>query len=216
MIKVIWDLHWKGIWKQHINSEDTFVFLWDYVDTFPPVTDEQIINNLKDIIAFKIAHPDRVILLLGNHDIQYIFPWNKCSWYRESYAREIGELFYENLSLFQFTHQVWGYVFSHAGITNDWLNYNSFELERILALKPTDEVPSGLFDVGYYRWWDVPYGWIFWADKKETEIEWFMPKWIQQVVWHTPVKDLIILPHIIYCDTFWAKQSNAVLELNIK
>ncbi len=88
-------------------------------------------------------------------------------------------------------------------------------LEQVLNIKPTEVVPSWMFDVWALRWWRKSYWWPFWADKRETQNQENMPEWIQQIVWHTPVQDLIILPHIIYCDTFWKQQSNRILALEL-
>lgn len=68
-IQTIGDIHGRTCWKNLIDlSCDKIVFVGDYVDDYWPVTDEQIIENLLDIIQFKKDYADKVILLLGNHE----------------------------------------------------------------------------------------------------------------------------------------------------
>lgn len=84
-IRVIGDVHGKSWWKslvKDIDEVDMIVFLGDYVDSYN-ISDEQIINNLLDIIEFKKSYEDKVILLLGNHEYNYISPYiGYCSGYR--------------------------------------------------------------------------------------------------------------------------------------
>ena len=49
---------------------DQIVFVGDYVDSYD-LSNVLILDNLKKILLFKKALPDKVVLLLGNHDIQY-------------------------------------------------------------------------------------------------------------------------------------------------
>ena len=71
-INVIPDIHCKNIWKKFIQeTSDLIVFLGDYVDSFTH-SNTEMINNLNDIIQFKLDNTDKVITLLGNHDIAYL------------------------------------------------------------------------------------------------------------------------------------------------
>ena len=62
-IRVIGDLHGRDWWKRKVKTGDSDlnIFLGDYVDSYI-VSDEGIINNLLDIIEFKKAYEDKVIL----------------------------------------------------------------------------------------------------------------------------------------------------------
>ena len=68
------DIHgltkWKNIVEEFSNI-DKFVFLGDYLDPYQNISEEDLINNLLQIINFKITHPHQVELLLGNHDTHY-------------------------------------------------------------------------------------------------------------------------------------------------
>lgn len=101
---------------------EKIIFIGDYVDSFRKKNFE-ILQNLKEIIYFKKALQDRVVLLLGNHDVQYMFPNNECSGFRPEMKFDLSEIFNENLGLFKYAHQEKNYLWSHAGITSGWFNY---------------------------------------------------------------------------------------------
>ena len=76
---VVGDLHTKfDILEKAISyfnddsSIERIIFLGDYVDDWnkPP---EASYNLLTRLITLKKAYPDKVVLLLGNHDFHYIY-----------------------------------------------------------------------------------------------------------------------------------------------
>ena len=126
-VAVIGDLHgkpccWKDLLKD--NNFDKIVFLGDYSDdSWVTFTDKEIFDNLKDVIEFKRNNNSKVELLIGNHDFQYIVGYPTASRYRKSYACELNKLFNDNRDIFNVVYVLKDYVFSHAGITNGWINY---------------------------------------------------------------------------------------------
>ena len=109
-IAVIGDLHGKSCWKKLIEGRfDNFgkiIFMGDYSDdSWVTFTDEEIVNNLKDVIEFKKNHNDKVVLLIGNHDFQYIVGYPTASRYRKSYAKEMHEIFNDNTDIFNYIKQ---------------------------------------------------------------------------------------------------------------
>ena len=211
-ILVIPDLHWLDYWEQFAEGADEFdriVFLGDYVDSYV-FDDNTIIKNLREIIAFKKEYPDKVVLLLGNHDIQYIWKGNNCSWRRESYALVLETIFKENLDLFKVFHEEWGYLFSHAGISEGWIEQNKDILENYFSELYTDSYEHFnmllnthdkdiLFQVWSHRGGRNTYGWPLWADSHETCRS---NTGLTQVVWHTRMDRIGKYPTIIYCDTW--------------
>jgi len=71
-ILTIGDLQGLPDWKK-ANPEDfdLIIFLGDYLDS-PIVKDKDMITNLKEIISLKKKNPEKVKLLLGNHEISYL------------------------------------------------------------------------------------------------------------------------------------------------
>jgi len=73
---IIPDIHGRSFWKEAVkgHENDNIVFLGDHLDpySFEGITPSQAQNSLEEIIEFKKAHMDNVVLLLGNHDLDYI------------------------------------------------------------------------------------------------------------------------------------------------
>jgi len=197
---IIGDLHGKDCWREiNIKNYDKVVFLGDYVDSFT-ISDLAIYENLKNIIRLKKTNPHKVVLLLGNHDIQYLyFPRYQCSGFRPTMQSQLTNLFNNNKGLFQIAYQKENHIFSHAGITNSW--YNEFLRIPILeTIKDGDDTIADLLNkvdqtgqryilhtAGYFRGGDGNGG-VTWADKKETTMD--MLKGHHQVVGHTVIKEL--------------------------
>lgn len=136
---IIPDVHGRDFWikpvEECLNDKNIhIIFEGDYLDLYPYEFDwSQDINwnmvaidRFKKIIDLKRANPDRITLLLGNHDCSYCIGENICSC-RMDYAnrREIENLFSENRSLFQIAEEAdingKHFVFSHAGILKGWV-----------------------------------------------------------------------------------------------
>ncbi len=197
----IGDVHGRTYWKSIEPSKyDKIVFDGDYCDQYPPMTDDQILRNLKDIIEFKKTYPDKVVLLLGNHDIHYKFlneGYDGWSGFRPSMAAMLNFLFKENEDLFQIAFQIDNYLWTHAGVTNGWYEYNKKEIidvqerfdtvnladtfNHMLKLKENRLLHQiSIFRSGYYQ-----YGGITWADRKETSNDYLLG--YHQIVGHTPI-----------------------------
>jgi len=111
------------IWREDFDNftkYDKIIFVGDYVDSFD-VSNVEMKKNLEDIIFFKKTLPHKVVLLLGNHDIQYIVPDQWCSGYRPEMKHDFYDIFNKNLSLFQMAYQVGNTLWTHAGVTDGWL-----------------------------------------------------------------------------------------------
>lgn len=101
---------------------DKLVFMGDYVDSYD-VTDTEILYVLDQVIRYKRENPNKVICLLGNHDISYIEndPWYRASGYRPQLQHDIQHRFMEATGLFQVAWRNGTYMCSHAGILSAWV-----------------------------------------------------------------------------------------------
>jgi hypothetical protein len=194
------------------------LFVGDYEDSYD-ISDAKIIHNLKEIIQFKKDNPDKVVLLIGNHDNQYIYSYqsNGCSGFRYSYYQELHQLYNDNIKLFKPIHQVDNYLFSHAGITSVWFNKMKKEVEdtpySFENFKNIEEWVTALWNKNHISLYDVGRtrgGWLksggpFWCDKSEL-IAYMLPNYTQ-IIGHTPVKEITIHENkqqnakAIFCDT---------------
>lgn len=206
-VLVVPDLHGKTLWKEKADPSryDKIVFIGDYCDDFF-VEDEDIINNLRDIIQFRKDNPDKVVLLLGNHDIQYYYGDHgvlyRCSGFRRSYEATMKHIFAADRDLFQVAYKLGDHLFTHAGISEQWWESASAYIDRHAELigstdkvKDIDKILNHihqdskdqyiLHTVGYLRGgsgWGGP----TWADLRETSGG-IAPPGIHQVVGHSKI-----------------------------
>ena len=201
---VISDLHGRTIWKEaDLDTPDRIIFLGDYTDSFVE-TDETIYQNLLDIIQLKKKKPGKFVLLIGNHDAQYLhFPHYRCSGFRGWAQPSLSNLFAKHDNLFQVAHQQGAYLFTHAGVTNRWLNRLLKKTgNETLSITPNynlagllNEVHQQsmrfqnlLFEVGPVRGGYDAYSGPVWADRSESKAD-YLPEF-HQIVGHTPIKEI--------------------------
>jgi len=168
-ILTIGDIHGRNAWKEIIFGGETEFFFWkqaveegyleheekykfqidwdkiifvgDYVDSYD-ISDRTILENLEDIVLFAKTYPDLVVLLLGNHDIQYIVPNEWCTGYRSQMSFDLGKLFGDNKTLFRIayldeleteykgTPYTLKTLWTHAGVSRGWYNELISDLKR--------------------------------------------------------------------------------------
>ena len=133
-VLIIPDVHGRTFWIDAINKFPIasypnlqIIFLGDYLDpyeSYDGISKETAFNNFLEILEVAKNDP-RITLLIGNHDWHYFVNLDKC---RIDYTREreIEKIFVDNISMFKL-HKVieldgCKYLFSHAGVTQKWLN----------------------------------------------------------------------------------------------
>lgn len=225
-ILTIGDIHGRNYWKTIIKgNEDLIIFVGDYCDAYE-VEDVYITTNLIDIIEYKKEFPNKVVLLLGNHDCQYLFNYTThgCSGFRSGMYENLHQLLEGNKNLFQVAHQVDNYLWSHAGVSSLWykkfLEVAHLELEGNLAQKINDTFNSSkewiISQVGYSRGGlRGDYGGPLWADASETQ---FAPlAGLHQIVGHTPQRDIKTFSgddwSYTYCDVLQHTKEGYILNL---
>lgn len=140
-ITAIGDIHGIDIWKKIVETErdsDQIVFVGDYLDSFHVPSKTQV-NNFLQILDSKRKNPDKITLLLGNHDFHYLPEANgeRYSGYNPITQLQVGELLREAWQKNDFTLIKNSYFFyppdqelpddkvfirfSHAGCTDTWI-----------------------------------------------------------------------------------------------
>lgn len=239
-IITIGDLHGRSHWKNFedidflmpaephaagfgafVPEYDYYVFLADYVDSFTK-TNMDIIDNLLELIRFKNLYPNNVILLWGNHDVEYWrnTPWTKgnigISGFRPEIHYQLYEIFNRNVELFQLAFQYKNYLCTHAGVHFGWYH---FVFKKAIKNDPYIEITDNmtiaeelneaflhrlpcLFDVDFYRGGSKRVGDPLWCDKQLTSKK--PLKNMHQIVGHTPVDKIKTIVanggSITYCD----------------
>ena len=203
-ILVIKDTHGKQSWKYVANTElyDKIIFVGDYMDSLEH-THKECLSNLKDIIYFRLNNPDKVILLLGNHDLHYALYMTehykrvKCSGFNSDIAFNAKNVYEEHKNLFLAAYGIdsngFSYLFTHAGLSQA---YWDEKLARVWDNKPRTgenvakflnelyQVKYGpLLDVGELRGGNSYYGGPFWAHDSEIINDPLMN--MHQIVGHT-------------------------------
>lgn len=193
----IGDIHGYSTWKKLLNYKkvdnqieideyDKIIFVGDYCDDYN-LSDNDIYDNLLDIIELKKIFPDKVILLFGNHDVQYLLgDRHLCSGFRSSMYNRLKLLFKENRNLFQLAYQINNYLWTHAGVhvgfykelnkldciiqrgekrTNLLIDKNN-NLANILNFC-FDNMHDPIFDCGWIRGGKASVGGPLWCDFSE-------------------------------------------------
>ncbi len=149
-IVVVSDVHgrntWKTITRQNPDA-DLVLFIGDYIDSDEIEADIQL-KNFIEIIEYKKANPGNTILLMGNHEMHYLPSYimraEKYVKFNELQATEITSLLLNNKHHFRMAFQSGNFLFTHAGVTEVWLEKNGFNedgdvvgfLNSLLELNP--------------------------------------------------------------------------------
>ena len=216
------DIHGRPIWKSILENEtfDKVVFIGDYFDS----RDERLISatdqikNFNEIIAFKKANHDNVILLTGNHDFQYLpDSWETYSGFQKYRQKDIREAikapFEEQLLQMCWTHA--NMLFSHAGVTRTWCKENAIN---------TDLLADNINEL----FWSQPHRFGFTTgqkndnrgDEPEQPPTWVRPDSLAvdkipgyfHIVGHTMQDNLRIKNDIVLIDTLGTSREYLVVE----
>lgn len=202
------DLHGRNNWKfwsDKLEYVDKAVFLGNYVDgPQNEVPDNVVIQNLMEIIELKNQFPEKIVLLFGNHDLQYYFKDTeyqsrvKNLLYRESYAEQLKNIFTQNESIFTVSFQDKNFLWTHGGFGNMATRFffgailktvdvdkYSYVINEMFARKHSD-----IFSVSGMK--KMPKtaerGFIFGADYQEVSTDLVLK--LHQIVGHNPVKKI--------------------------
>jgi len=202
--------------EKQIPNCDKMIFLGDYLDEYKD-KDGKPSNNtmfhfLKDVIQLKKDYPEKVILLLGNHDLQYWFygtstqSYTMCTGYRgNNIAWKIKNLILSEpgvMNLFQPIFQYKNYLWSHAGFTNTYFEKYiqpklikgvTFQdnIQRLFNIQDLDLFNVSVMRGGFYQRYESGF---FWTDK--TELIYDGLSIFNQIVGHSKVNDIETYPNL--------------------
>jgi UDP-2,3-diacylglucosamine pyrophosphatase LpxH len=131
---ILGDTHGRDYWKGIVASEspDRVIFIGDYFDSFDNTAVEQM-HNFKEIIDWKQSGQSEVIILIGNHDYHYMRGITEhYSGYQAGARPAIEQLLYENRQHMQMAYGMNGFIFTHAGVSYDWLQIHGYDNESNL------------------------------------------------------------------------------------
>ena len=184
------------------NNCDKLIFIGDYTDDWND-TVEQNLEILDYLFSLKYDMGEKLILLLGNHDISnWIGAEFKCSGFSEIKHSQLKFLYEANKYDFKMAHAENGFLITHAGVCIPWLEFflkatENKKLDDEHLTKPekvADLLNQYQFKLSLFYPEDSPL-WL----RPDEKVE-YPP--FKQIVGHTPVA-LIENPrkNIIYIDT---------------
>lgn len=219
---IVPDEHGRSFFHKIFEEKELpVIFLGDYTCPYwhEGFTDIDCLNNLKRTIQYKMRRPKDVTLLIGNHCTSFIWSYMGFERTNYEYYKELHDIYRNNIKLFEPCKLIGNTLFTHAGISNNWLyNMNcrfkkeerNFELnektiipyienEYFLELQ-YDKVPnrhigysslnSDIFNIGWSRG-GGGYGGPFWSDFND---EFTNPDWnLWQIFGHTQAKQTGII-----------------------
>lgn len=182
---VIGDIHGRDYWLKFIkeNENSHIVFLGDYCDPhgLSEISDDQALENLKLIVDYKELHPDNVTLLIGNHDVPYIY-YPSFGIRDDVKLKDTVDFFQKNKNLFQFAYQKENHLFVHAGVSTWWceqftgllydfgLLADKSNLADVLNNMADDDLGRKmLMMVSSFRGGEHEISGPLWSDKRELE-----------------------------------------------
>lgn len=232
---IVPDVHGREFWRnpclEHHDEYDKIIFLGDYLDHYPDESTYGLdVAALIDIIDFKKKYPDKVVLLIGNHDCPYIWPdtYGKALgnyWCRHDYNNHdlIHKIFNDNIDLFQIAwdcpYKDTKVLFTHAGVNYGFKDICGLDAEQInnyFLKEKSGDIPNvvGLATCSFYRGGYEKWGSPVWSDVREFTIE---VKDVYQIFGHTYARDLISVGHIIMTDvggSCWSFDTEGEFEVN--
>ncbi|HMP92663.1 MAG TPA: metallophosphoesterase, partial [Phnomibacter sp.] len=121
------DIHGRTLWKPlwaSLPPNARLVILGDYFDSRDAIIPARQMANFEELLALRRQQPQRLTLLLGNHDYHYFsFASESYSGYQAGAASAIGLLLQQALQTadVQVAHAADGILATHAGVTQTWL-----------------------------------------------------------------------------------------------
>lgn len=205
-ILIVPDVHGRKFWHkalEMIDEVDQVVFLGDYLDPYSHegITFDDAVQEFNDILKFKEEYPDKVTLLVGNHDMHYIVKeFMDCSRLNVWRRLEVHELYNKHIDKFQLICIMNGYLFSHAGVYLEWAKKYEITFKELLDFKTFLEKRwQTLEDVSYTRGgWDKV-GSCVWADIRESVQNELPAVFNKQIVGHTQMESKPYITTKIAC-----------------
>ena len=232
LYNIIGDIHGRDAWRQLVREDAVNIFLGDYFDPYDSDEDkagEEEYANLLSIIRYKQEHPE-TILLLGNHDLHYL--WHEhYSRYNAEHAERYAHLLSEHLHLFQAAYAIGDRVLvTHAGVTRPWCelagiepNLSAAALAEAICQRMTDTeqrrryfTTASTFEMGDYcgmsatasPLWVRPQALVRHGELLDAQQQ---P--IIQVVGHTQVREVMSIFPFYFVDCLGYQVQSLLIEL---
>lgn len=120
LYNIIGDIHGRTKWKSLVKDDAINIFMGDYIPPYDNIPYEECKHNFLEIIEYKKAHPETV-LLIGNHDAEYWRFKETYLWHDNEHHDEIKKLFEDNAQYFTAAYSINNKILlTHAGVSCVW------------------------------------------------------------------------------------------------
>ncbi len=150
------------------------VFVGDYLDSFHQSVEDQV-RCLTMVMDAVDAEPDRVVGLLGNHEMSYLVESMLCSGWKQETANLVVHLKERMLNTLKEYHWVGGVLVSHAGVDQELLDETGITVQEYLDA-------GEYLQIGNARGGYASVGGLYWND---FNLEMLPPNDLVQVVGHS-------------------------------
>ena len=110
--------------QENDSDVDKIIVLGDWFDPYLDIDLDTMIERYNEFVKIWKSD-DRIVSILGNHDLAGYIIQNDCTSRTERFGKNrqrITDVIEPNLSESYLTYKVGDYIFSHAGVSQDWLN----------------------------------------------------------------------------------------------
>lgn len=212
---IVPDVHGRVFWKEAVEKNPNLpvIFLGDYMDPYPQegIDNEMALKNFRKILDYKRKNAERVVLLLGNHDMHYLSEQFASLAMGTRFSQRmhpiLSRMFKENEKYFHLActveYEGKKVLFTHAGVAASWFEVNEDILDGDIpgclnALMDTDEGIEALSNIGWCRGGYHDAGSILWADVSEVRKEVALPHYYQ-IFGHTQQREAPIITSQFAC-----------------
>lgn len=192
-VLVLGDLHCRPFWKDAVEKWDgSIIFMGDEVDPYPyewPNGTPDPVDYLLEVVNFKDCNQDRVTLLIGNHMWHYLYDGYNASRLDYNNWDTLHQIYNEDKEFFQIAKQIDDTLFTHAGVSKNWLSRHVLKLPETDADVYLNEIfkasPEIFWEMSWERGgWDQT-GSPIWHDVREMD----MDETHFQVISHTQLQN---------------------------
>lgn len=245
-VLVVGDIHGRheylmnAIERGYNLGYDQIIFIGDICDSHNR-SNEDILLCYKLLFKYKSKDPNKIIILLGNHDVAYLNPFWRCDGFRAELFPTLKYYLIEMKNMFQYAHQIGKYLFTHAGISRAWFDVfkpdlehsaerfglsldNSADLAEIINIMSKTALVDGLHTIGHRRGGaaNIPGG-PLWCDRLSEMLQYGPISGYHQVVGHSPVSEIYTVDEfrgkkwnntsVTFVDVFGDKEEYLTLEI---
>lgn len=235
LYNLIGDPHGRDVWKKLVREDAINVFLGDYLDPYPSDNLQAGVDdwgNLQEILKYKQTHANTV-LLLGNHDLHYI--WHEhYSRYNVMHAAKYEEFFLRHWSEFQAAYAIGNNILvTHAGVSPDWCKIAGIPIDgelEVNAQKLAERICEYVNDRNRWHWLMTKYTFGLYDTcgmSSTASPVWIRPQAlistmdvqnpafmrITQVVGHTQTNEIFQAENLVFIDCLGKTCSSLIIDV---